>query len=230
MEYAYSRANRFDAVFWLRADEATILTSDFARVSRQLGLVDGEQDLVACEEAVLKWLAPPSKMSGESVGLANWLIIFDNADDLKVLEKYQLRLRGGSVLITSRDPDAKYFFDTEIEAGINLRPLAEKETKDLLRKLTHVRSTPSSSEKEKESEALSDLSRKLAGLPLLIIQVSARFRNKRLQSYSECLEDYTKVPLHQAGGSVNTLTKSADLRPSGRCTNFPRVLNLFYKS
>lgn len=92
-EYVFNRMNHYDAIFWLAADDKTGLVKNFASLATQLGLEDGSenQDLTVARERVKDWLSNhlvsfeyPNKSNNE----ASRLLVFDNVDDLSVLDDY----------------------------------------------------------------------------------------------------------------------------------------------
>lgn len=192
VEYAYSRRDKFDAVFWLSADDSKILASNFAQIAHRLGLEDHLSDLAAGRDVAMGWLLRPLKKTSEpetAENLANWLIIYDNVDNLDVLHEYWPEFGRGSVLLTSRDPFAKH--NRYVEKGINLSPLSESDTEAMMQGLTHVVAEGS------QKEALSAISERLDGFPLAINQISSVFRSMRV-SYTNFLkfcneEGITKV-------------------------------------
>ncbi|KAK1778043.1 hypothetical protein QBC45DRAFT_170503 [Copromyces sp. CBS 386.78] len=198
VEYAYSRKDKFEAIFWLSADEASILASNFAQIAKKLGLEDenDESDLAASREVVMDWLARPLKKVSEPetpANLATWLIIFDNVDDIHVISEFWPKFGRGSVLVTSRDPLAKHSWYVESPAGIDLTPFSKSETEALLQRLTNVKANASSS---RESEALATMAQKLDGFPMAISQMSGVFRRLRLVSYSGFLELFNEEGIH----------------------------------
>ncbi len=96
IEYAYRHAvdaKDYDHVFWVRAEEPAQLSSDYAALAVQLGLVDREaQDQTAMIEATRTWL--------ESNG--GWLLVFDNTPGPDSVREFLPRAGGGHALITSR--------------------------------------------------------------------------------------------------------------------------------
>ncbi|CCC14292.1 unnamed protein product [Sordaria macrospora k-hell] len=198
VEYAYSRKDKFQAIFWLSADEASILASNFAQIAKKLGLEDenDESDLAASREVVMDWLARPlKKMPGPETpaNLATWLIIFDNVDDIHVISEFWPKFGRGSVLVTSRDPLAKHSWYVESPAGIDLAPFSKNETEALLQRLTNVKANTAS---PRESEALSTMAQKLDGFPMAISQMSGVFRRLRLVSYSGFLDLFNEEGIH----------------------------------
>ncbi|KAJ4402238.1 hypothetical protein N0V85_005348 [Neurospora sp. IMI 360204] len=198
VEYAYSRKDKFEAIFWLSADEASILASNFAQIAKKLGLEDenDESDLAASREVVMDWLARPlKKVSGPETpaNLATWLIIFDNVDDIHVISEFWPKFGRGSVLVTSRDPLAKHSWYVKSPAGIDLASFSKSETEALLQRLTNVKANASSS---RELEALAIMAQKLDGFAMAISQMSGVFRRLRLVSYSEFLELFNEEGIH----------------------------------
>ncbi|XMA18100.1 hypothetical protein WAI453_010891 [Rhynchosporium graminicola] len=113
-EYAQSRKNCFDAVFWINAASSEKLDVSFCQIASTLDLLENanSQDPVVCRALVKGWLVDPVKTlrsrhdlsNTESRGNANWLLIFDNADKPDILRDYWPQDGQGSILVTSRDP------------------------------------------------------------------------------------------------------------------------------
>ncbi|KAM0259424.1 hypothetical protein ACHAQJ_003318 [Trichoderma viride] len=182
VEYAFSRRHVFDAIFWLSADNASILAANFAQIAKKLGLEDDSSDLAASRSIVMNWLSKPLKRPSEpetQENLAQWLIVFDNVDNLDVLSEFWPGLGRGSVLVTSRDPQAK--LNMHIRDGIQLSSLSVGNTLQLLQQLTHSPAIPS---QEKAIEALAN---RLGGLPLAINQIAGIYRQLRC-SYTDFVE------------------------------------------
>jgi hypothetical protein len=184
VEYAYSRKHAFEAIFWLGADDAKILASNFAQIAQKLKLEDDDSDFAASRDVAMAWLSQPLRKTSEPdtpENTVSWLIIFDNVDNLDVLADYWPKFGRGSVLVTSRDPFAKH--NLYMENGINLTPLRKTESEALMQRLTYVKAEPH------QQQALSMIAEKLDGLPLAINQMSAVFRRLRL-SYTDFLKYY----------------------------------------
>jgi len=214
-EFALRNTDNFDAIFWVRADEPAKLDQCFVDMSVKLGLETAEEatNQVISRSLVKGWLANPVKgnttiaedISSTASGGndASWLLIFDNADDPKLLGDYWPE-GPGSVLITSRDPLAKQLFSSS-SSGLNLEPLNDIDGGALLLKLTE---SDGSSEEDAEKTA-QEISRDLAGLPLAIAQMAGIIRRQDLslsefQSIYE--EDKHRIALY--GTKYNTSTKA----------------------
>ncbi len=214
-EFALRHRDKFDAIFWVRADEPAKLDQCFVDISIKLGLETAEEanNQIVSRSLVRGWLANPVKgnatitediSSIASSGMdASWLLIFDNADDPKLLGDYWPE-GPGSVLITSRDPLAKRLFSSQ-SSGMDLEPLSDIEGGALLLKLTE---SDGSAEDDAEDIAR-NISRSLAGLPLAIAQMAGIIRRQDL-SLSEFQSIYEEEDHRTAlyGTKYNTSTKA----------------------
>ncbi|KAI1411461.1 tetratricopeptide repeat domain-containing protein [Hypoxylon sp. FL1857] len=176
VEYAFSRRDHFQAIFWLEAGGVSQLASDFGRITTHLGLesADEAKDLESSIEIAKAWLTKPrSDSDGEN---ESWLLIFDNADNLDVITDYIPYNGNGSVLVTSRDPFAKeHFFSNG--TGIDLEPLSTAESAGLLRKLAK---TNEDGQNQDEEDASMTLANQLDGLPLAMTQMAGFIRRRRI--------------------------------------------------
>jgi hypothetical protein len=138
-EFFYQRKGKFDAAFWVNADELSKLSQSFNDIAISLGLVNPDsvdaRDHILTRDLVLGWLAKPLK-SYKQLDKANeeasWLLIFDNADNPEILNSFWPIDSSGAVLITSRDPLAKTYIYSQ-GGGMMLPPLqAQEATKFLL--------------------------------------------------------------------------------------------------
>lgn len=195
IQFALQNEDAFDAIFWVRADEPAKLDECFMNISVKLGLETAAEatNQVVSRSLVKGWLANPSKgeptyidevgstASGDNA--ASWLLIFDNADDPKLLGDYWCE-GSGSVLITSRDPLAKRLFSSRT-SGLDLMPLSDAEGGSMLLKLLESDATI-----EEDAEVIANkISRSLGGLPLAISQMAGIIRRQDL-SFSEFLSIY----------------------------------------
>ncbi|OAT03233.1 uncharacterized protein BDCG_17994 [Blastomyces dermatitidis ER-3] len=181
IQYAYSRKEKFGAIFWLEAGGVSQLVSDFGRIPTQLGLEgpDEAQDLENSKEIAKAWLNKTNRNENQEGGAEEnsiWLLIFDNADNLDIIADYLPYDGNGSVLITSRDPFAKTHFRSD-GSGIDLDPLSTVEAATLLRKLAK-----GSTEIEDEDElaASTEVATQFGGLPLAMTQMAGFIRKRHL--------------------------------------------------
>lgn len=181
IEFVFRHKDKFDAVFIVHADVSSTLSSDFIRIADELGL-DHNGDPENAKETLKDWLANPVKTlqtRGSTDAralipdLANWLIVFDNADKPEILRDFYPEDGHGSILVTSRDPevnDEDYFG----EAGEEVTALSTDESAEILRSLTRSGNSPDTEESSKV------IAKRLDGLPLAIEQISAFIRKNRL--------------------------------------------------
>jgi DNA-binding SARP family transcriptional activator len=94
LEYAYRHAGEYEAIWWVRSEEPTLLVADYAALAGPLDL-PGKAALnqLATVAAVRHWLE-------RSRG---WLLILDNVPAPPAVADYLPRAGHGHVLITSRD-------------------------------------------------------------------------------------------------------------------------------
>ncbi|KAI0875052.1 P-loop containing nucleoside triphosphate hydrolase protein [Hypoxylon argillaceum] len=109
----------FDAIFWVGSETEGKLSSAFNTIAAELGLLEPVDfgNSVISRNRLLDWLCNPLKQSRgmEEIEdlptslepMANWLLVFDNADDLSISTEYWPINGVGSLLLTSRDPLAK---------------------------------------------------------------------------------------------------------------------------
>lgn len=93
VEYAYRHREEYDAVLWVRADSLSSLTSSVIELAHVLELAErNAQDQDAIVQAVLRWLCTHT----------NWLLIYDNIDDLSLAERFLPKAGAGHLLFTTR--------------------------------------------------------------------------------------------------------------------------------
>jgi tetratricopeptide (TPR) repeat protein len=93
LEYAYRHALEYSAVFWIRAETTEQIISSFWQIAEILHLSEcqgKEQDVVVT--AVKCWLSTHSQ----------WLCIWDNLEDLALLDQFLPAVRSGALLLTTR--------------------------------------------------------------------------------------------------------------------------------
>lgn len=172
VQYAFSRRDHFDAVFWIDAGGVSQLLADFGRIAPELGLLSPHEvvDLESSKEIAKAWL---NKSRNPHEKNESWLMIFDNADVLDLVSDYIPYSGNGSVLLTSRDPNAKtHFFDDGL--GMDLEPLPVVEAASLLRKLVET------GHNSDETSASIQVAIKVDGLPLAMTQMAGFIRRKHL--------------------------------------------------
>lgn len=99
LQFAVRNQASYQAILWTRADKDHKVLQDFAEFAVAIGvLAKTTNNLWEDAKALIRWF--------EVVDLP-WLLIFDNADDPKLVCSLWPRSRNGSILVTSRDPQFK---------------------------------------------------------------------------------------------------------------------------
>ncbi|MFE0147919.1 FxSxx-COOH system tetratricopeptide repeat protein [Nonomuraea sp. NPDC059007] len=93
-EYIHRHSSRYMAVWWVRAEQPSLIRTDLASLGRRLDEGIGEAEIVS---RTLKMLREDSRWSP-------WLLIFDNAGHPESVGSFLPRSGPGHVLITSREP------------------------------------------------------------------------------------------------------------------------------
>jgi len=96
IEYAYRYFQEYTAVFWFAAETRDRLIASFLGVANQLHLsARGEREHDRIIASVLDWLNK----------YRDWLLIFDNVEDLELLQSFLPPARSGALLFTTRRSD-----------------------------------------------------------------------------------------------------------------------------
>jgi len=191
IEYAYRYRDYYRSILWVKADTPETLTSDFVTIASLLNLREKEaQDQNLMVRAVKYWLEANS----------NWLIIFDNADDLHMVHDFLPAGDKGHILLTTR---------AHAMGGIARRVEIEKMDPEqgalfLLRRAGIItQDAPLSSATEADCSKAKDISAAIDGLPLALDQAGA-FIEETAYSLSEYLAIYHKqrAELHKHRGGI----------------------------
>ncbi|MBV8552172.1 MAG: tetratricopeptide repeat protein [Acidobacteriaceae bacterium] len=172
LEYCYRFASDYDLIWWLRAEQCATLAADYANLAQRLELPEknstNQPQIIA---AVRDWLTHNS----------GWLLVFDNAVDVKGFDEYLPHSTTGNILITSRNPAWG-----NVAAPLPVQQLTRAESVRFLLQRTN----------RDEPEAADKLSVLLGDLPLALTHAASYIEAKdisitdyisRLQSYSKKL-------------------------------------------
>ncbi|KAI0872565.1 P-loop containing nucleoside triphosphate hydrolase protein [Hypoxylon argillaceum] len=176
--------NKFDAIFYLVSDSVVRLSDQFNKLAAILGLVGESErsDHTRCLELVKLWLGNPIKAvpelgnpNNDSTERVKWLLIFDNADNLDILDQFWPHAGYGSVLVISRNPLARCRFLNPTET-LELRSLPLDDAVSLLKYLT--------GDEERSDPQTNDAARAIAvhldSLPLAIDQIGTIIVDRRM--------------------------------------------------
>lgn len=92
LEYAYRHYAQYAAVFWIGAETLESVIASFATIADVLQLPERLQDQDKMIAAVKHWLA----------GHREWLLIFDNVEDVALVKNFLPAARQGALLCTTR--------------------------------------------------------------------------------------------------------------------------------
>src|SRR5437660_2445152 len=113
LEYAYRHALEYSAVFWIDAETVEQIVSSFLRVADVLQLPGRDDEDQPCiVAAVQRWLNTHSQ----------WLLIWDNVEDIATLDHFLPCYRQGALLITTR----RQTLGT-LARGLPLSPMEQEE-------------------------------------------------------------------------------------------------------
>lgn len=160
MTFAFQQRSKYSGVFFLDADSETTLHEDFSKIHDDLDL-GCPKDKIG---AVKRWFDVEDDV--------NWLLIFDNADEL---ESYQLTdyfplSKETHIILTSRDPNAAELTSD----GLLLEMMEPEESKALLISRAGLKN-PSA----KDLQDVNTIVGELSHLPLAIDQAGAYIRTRK---------------------------------------------------
>ncbi len=180
VEYAYRYRDTYQGVFWVYAATRENIIASFLEFAALLDLLQsGEQDMRVA--AVKQWFIMHD----------NWLLIFDNADDLTLAEEFSPASDRGCILLTTRDQAV-----ATLATGLTVEPLdTDKGTLLLLRRAKLVPpGAPLDQAKPTDRNQAERIVKMMGGLPLALDQAAAYIEETgcSLVSYLEQYQQQTK--------------------------------------
>jgi tetratricopeptide (TPR) repeat protein len=190
VEYAYTYRDAYHAILWMRGSSRDTLISDFVTAANLLSLPEkNEQDQNIVVIALKQWLATHS----------NWLLIFDNADDLEMVLDFLPPAGKGHILLTTRTQTTGNAI-----SGMDVEKMNREESVLLLlrraKKLSVEDTLDQTTEKlQNAAEAIASV---LDGLPLALDQAGAYIEETQcgLNEYLDLYQISRKELLKQRGG------------------------------
>jgi tetratricopeptide (TPR) repeat protein len=167
LEYAYRHALDYSAVFWIAAETEEQANASLLRVGHVLHLPEREEkDQQQVIAAVQRWLSAHGQ----------WLLIWDNVEDLDLFRRFLPAIRSGAILLTTRSPTLG-----TLARGLELAPMEQEEGILFLLRRAKVLSSEATREQvyqlatqvPAQYAAASELVTVLGGLPLALDQAGA---------------------------------------------------------
>ncbi|MGI5268693.1 FxSxx-COOH system tetratricopeptide repeat protein [Nonomuraea sp. CA-218870] len=120
VEYCYRHQKEYDLIWWIPSERLTMVRQAFVDLADQLDLRVSEPNVaeIAVKEAL---------RLGRPYG--NWLLVFDNAEDVEEIKKFFPTNGPGKIMVTSRSRDW-FAYATPLEVDVFTRA----ESRDLLRR------------------------------------------------------------------------------------------------
>ncbi len=176
IEYAYRYVNEYAGVFWINAETNGSIFASFSAIADLLNLPEKqEKEQSRVITAVTRWLTSHS----------DWLLIFDNVEDLELVKTVLPPARCGSLLFTSRRQALGFVTQT-----LDLEKMTlEEGTRFLLLRARLLDATVSLDQFAADDLVLArEIVIEMDGLPLALDQVGAYIES------SQCsLSDYLRL-------------------------------------
>ncbi len=226
LEYAYRHALEYSAVFWIGAETEEQIVSSLLRVASALqlpGRDDKDQQRVVA--AMQRWLSAHGQ----------WLVIWDNLEDLALLDRFLPAARSGAILITTRSQTLG-----TTARGIDLLPMEHEEGMLFLLRRAKMLEPEATSEdvrqmaerRPTEFAVTSELVTVLGGLPLALDQAGAYLEATRcgLPAYLNLFRTRRAVLLQQRGEDTRdhpaSVSTTFTLALTATARRHPAVLDL----
>jgi tetratricopeptide (TPR) repeat protein len=191
IEYVVSHEHYYNGIYWITAVNQAALLSGYREIATKTGCVSTDMKLTDLAMAVLAWLWKQDR----------WLLVLDNLDDISVACNFLPRLRvgGGHLLITTRDPNA-----IGIPAeGLEVAVLDVDDAKDLLLLRSNLRIDNIPFGQDVENEAIQVV--KTLGFLALAIEQAAAYIREQLKDIFKFMTVYSRhrKALHSRRSSGN---------------------------
>ncbi len=163
IEHAYAHLEMYRAIFWVKGGSEDQLVADFVYIASLLDLAEAAApDHTRAVEAVKQWLSQHG----------DWLLIFDNIEDLDLLPRF-LPLPGcGQVVLTT----PTQLVGTRA-SKLDLEMMDEEEGATLL--LRRAGLVPPDARLARDRQDARELAREMDGLPLALDQAGAYIETDR---------------------------------------------------
>ncbi|SMQ19553.1 Tetratricopeptide repeat-containing protein [Streptomyces sp. Ag82_O1-12] len=156
LEYVYTHQHDYRVICWIPAERESLILAALAQLAAQLGVAPTGQDLGAPAANT----AVPAVLEALRTGAPydNWLLVFDNAEDVEAVRQFFPTNGPGKVIVTSRNRAWE-----RVATSLPVNVFEREESVELLRKRSPDLSTEDAG---RLAEALGDL-------PLAVEQAGA---------------------------------------------------------
>ncbi|MFD8228431.1 FxSxx-COOH system tetratricopeptide repeat protein [Streptomyces massasporeus] len=102
LEYIYTHQYDYRVICWIPAERESLVLAALATLAAQLGVAPTDQDSVGVPAA---GTAVPAALEALRTGVPydNWLLVFDNAEDVEMVRGYFPANGPGKIIVTSRN-------------------------------------------------------------------------------------------------------------------------------
>ncbi|CAL9585749.1 FxSxx-COOH system tetratricopeptide repeat protein [Streptomyces sp. enrichment culture] len=102
LEYVYTHQHDYKVICWIPAERETLILAALATLAGQLGVAPTGQDSAGAPAANT---AVPAVLEALRTGVPydNWLLVFDNAEDIEAVRQFFPTNGPGKVIVTSRN-------------------------------------------------------------------------------------------------------------------------------
>ena len=98
IEYVHRHSNEYDLVWWISAEQNSLVLSSLVKLAQRLGL-DVNPEANSAVPAV------QDALNAGKTEYERWLLVFDNAESIEEVRPYFPTGGGGRIVVTSRNPE-----------------------------------------------------------------------------------------------------------------------------
>ena len=163
LKFAEEHRDQFESIFWINSSSIDTVEASFREIAELLRLPVGSGNLISSVKNQLTHMRDK-----------NWLLIFDNADDIKLMP-YIPQGKHGNILITSRNPKVKRYLGPLDQRYYHVDEMPKDESVELLLKVAGLPYGVNAS--PEDSAHAEKIVEKLGYLALAIDQAGAYISN-----------------------------------------------------
>ncbi|KAK2593350.1 hypothetical protein QQS21_008960 [Conoideocrella luteorostrata] len=131
LQFAYKNIGMYDAILWVSADSEIKIAGSLREIANGLGLLEKPiHNGLDGKDALMRWLYLSGRSPNRQV--PKWLLIFDNVENLSLLDSYWPKAGKGSIIITCRSPEIGKRFCHEELGRVQVSPFNRGVASDFL--------------------------------------------------------------------------------------------------